>query len=471
VRPFTLIERPEVAMTAIDVAETPFMVGTRPPPARARLIPGRSATENPFETIPLAAYEQGVWRAPSLVGRNWLVNDPAGIKRVLIDRVANYPKMAMEQRAFRALFGEGLLSADGETWRTHRRIMAPSFDPRSVAGYSEAMVDASTAFAGEWGRLEDGAQIDASADMTRLTLEIISRTMFSADAGEMTGVAGLALEQALDQVFSFNLLDILPVIGPRRMTGRERLMRQMFAPMDEPLKRLIESRRANPGKLDLLGRLVAALDEETGAGLSTEEVRNEVLTIFVAGHETTAAAMTFVWYALSQQPEWEEKLHAELGRVLGGRTPTDDDLPNLKLTRRIIEETMRLYPPAPGMSARVAVEADEVAGTRIPAGGMVLISAWILHRHRSLWEDPNRFDPDRFLAERSVGRPRFAYLPFGGGPRVCIGQMLAMNEATLILATLAQRFRLRMVPGHQVAIQHRITIRPRGGLPMLISRR
>jgi cytochrome P450 len=295
--------------------------------------------------------------------------------------------------------------------------------------------------------------------------------MFSADAAEMTGVTGLALEQSLDQAFNFNLLDILPVIGAMRLVRRERLMQQLFAPMDEPLRRLIESRRANPGKLDLLGRLVAALDEETGAGLTTDEVRNEVLTIFVAGHETTAAAMTFVWYVLSQQPEWEAKLHAELDEVLGARTPVEADLPNLKLTRRIVEETMRLYPPAPGLSARVAVEADEVAGTRIPAGGMVLISSWILHRHRTLWQDPTRFDPDRFLPARSIGRPRLAYLPFGGGPRVCIGQMLAMNETILILATLAQRFRLRLRPGHEVQIQNRITIRPRGGLPMLISRR
>jgi cytochrome P450 len=458
-------------MTAIDAAQAPFMVGTQPPPKKARLLPGRNATENPFETIPLAAYEQGVWRQPSIFNRAWLVNDPAGLKQVLIDKVANYPKMPMEQRFFRALFGEGLLSSDGETWRMHRRIMAPSFDPRSVAGYAQAMVDASTDFAGEWGRLEDGAEIDVSLDMTRLTLEIISRTMFSADAGEMTGVTGLALEQSLDKAFNFNLLDILPVIGARRLAGRERIMQQLFAPMDGVLKKLIEARRANPGERDLLGRLVGALDDETGARLTAQEVRDEVLTIFVAGHETTAAAMTFVWYALSQQPEWEQKLHAELDEVLGGRVPTDADLPKLKLTRRIIEETMRLYPPAPGLSARVAVEADEVAGTRIPAGGMVLISSWILHRHRSLWEDPNRFDPDRFLPERSVGRPRLAYLPFGGGPRVCIGQMLAMNEATLILATLAQRFCLRLRPGYRVAIQHRITIRPRGGLPMLISRR
>jgi cytochrome P450 len=459
-------------MTAIDAVEAPFMVGTQSPPTKARLLPGRAASENPFETIPLAAYEQGVWRQPSLFSRAWLVNDPAGIKQVLIDKVANYPKMPMEQRAFRALFGEGLLSSDGETWRQHRRIMAPSFDPRSVASYAQAMIDASIDFANEWGRLEDGAESDISVDMTRLTLGIISRTVFSADAGEMTELTGAALLQGLsDEIFNFNLLDVLPVIGPARMNRREKSMQQIFAPMDGLLYKLIESRRANPGERDLLGRLVGALDDDTGARLTPQEVRNEVLTIFMAGHETTASAMTFIWYVLSQQPEWEAKLHAELDEVLGGRIPTDADLPKLKLTRRIIEESMRLYPPAPGLSARVAVEADEIAGTRIPAGGMVLISSWILHRHRSLWESPNRFDPDRFLPERSVGRPRFAYLPFGGGPRVCIGQMLAMNEAILILATLAQRFRLRLRPGHRVAIQQRITIRPRGGLPMIISRR
>jgi cytochrome P450 len=181
--------------------------------------------------------------------------------------------------------------------------------------------------------------------------------------------------------------------------------------------------------------------------------------------------MTFIWYVLSQQPEWEAKLHDELDEVLAGRPATEADLPKLKLTRRIIEESMRLYPPAPGLSARVAVEADEIAGTKVPAGAMILVSSWILHRHRSLWEDPNRFDPDRFLPERSVGRPRLAYMPFGAGPRVCIGQVLAMNEATLILATLAQRFRLRLRPGYRVSIQHQITIRPRGGLPMTVSRR
>jgi cytochrome P450 len=458
-------------MTAIDAGEAPALAGLQPPPKRVGFSLGRTGRDNPFERIPLAAYEQPVWRQPTPFMRVFLVNDPAGLKRVLIDEVANYPKTPMERRFFRALFGDGLLSSDGETWRVHRRIMAPSFDPRSVASYAPAMAACAAAFAGEWAALPERSERDVSAEMTRLTLEIISRTMFSADAGEMTGLTGAALQEGADAAFSFNLLDVLPIIGPIRLAHKERLMGQIFAPMDGAIKRLIEARRADAGKTDLLGRLVAALDEETGARLTPQEVRDEVLTIFVAGHETTASAMTFVWYVLSQHPAWEAQLHAELDEVLGGRLPTEADLPRLALTRRIIEETMRLYPPAPGLSARVALKADEIAGVPIPRGAMIAVSSWVLHRHRLLWDEPERFDPDRFLPERSAERPRFAYLPFGGGPRVCIGQMLAMTEATLILATLAQRFRLRLKAGHQVSIQNRVTIRPRDGLPMTIEAR
>jgi cytochrome P450 len=377
----------------------------------------------------------------------------------------------MEQRFFRALFGDGLLSSEGEKWRSHRRIMAPSFDPRSVASYAPAMTESSVELADAWDRLPPGTEIDASSEMTNVTLQIICRAMFSRDGGEMATMTGSALSRGADEAFNFNLLDILPIIGPRRIAKKVKLMGEIFAPMDGAIGRLVEARRADPRTTDLLGRLVAALDEETGAKLSPAEVRDEVLTIFVAGHETTASAMTFVWYVLSQLPEWEAKLHAELDAVLGGQPPTEADIPKLALTRRIIEETMRLYPPAPGLSARVALEADEVAGARIPKGGTVVVSSWVLHRHRLLWDNPERFDPDRFLPERSAGRPRFAYLPFGGGPRVCIGQVLAMTEATLILATLAQRYRLRLRPGHKVTIQSRVTIRPRDGLPMTLERR
>ncbi|HEX3916676.1 MAG TPA: cytochrome P450 [Caulobacteraceae bacterium] len=458
-------------MTAIDASEAPVMVGLGPPPKKPGSMRKAAEGGNPFANIPLAAFEQPVWKQPSLFFPVYVVSDPAGIRQVLIDKVADYPKTAMENRFFKAIFGDGLLSREGEAWRAHRRIMAPSFDPRSVAGYAGAMASASQSFSDGWAALPDGAEKDVSDEMTALTLEIISRTMFSGDAAEMTGVTGAALQDSADAAFNFGILDVLPIIGPIRLAQKVKLMGQLFAPMDGAIARLIEARRADPGKRDLLGRLVAALDEETGAKLTAEEVRDEVLTIFVAGHETTASAMTFIWYVLSQQPEWEAKLHAELAGVLGGRAPTEADLPKLSLTRRIVEETMRLYPPAPGISARQAKKTDEIAGVRVPKGAVVAVSIWVLHRHRLLWDNPERFDPDRFLPERSLGRQRFAYLPFGGGPRVCIGQQLAMAEATLILATLAQRFRLRLRPGFKMAIRQRVTIRPRDGLPMTIERR
>jgi cytochrome P450 len=457
-------------MTVIDAGEAPVLVGMRPPQPRPKSRLSSDGGDNPFDGIPLAAYEQPIWRQPTPFMKAWIVNDPAALKRVLIDNVANYPKTDAENRMFRAAFGDGLLSRDGEQWRAHRRIMAPSFDPRSVAGYGEAMAQASVEFADGWAKLEYGAEVDVSSEMTRLALEIICRTAFSGDAGEMVHVTGTALHDS-GEAFNFNLLDLLPIISGIRMRNRERLFGELFAPLDDALNRLIEQRRANPGKQDLLGRLVAALDEETGAKLTTREVRDEVLTIFVAGHETTASAMTFIWYVLSHYSAWEARLHAELSEVLGGRAPTAADLPKLQVARRIVEETMRLYPPAPGLSARIAKQADELSGVRIPKGAMIGVSSWVLHRHRTLWDDPETFDPDRFLPERSAGRPRLAYLPFGGGPRVCIGQMMAMQEATLILATLAQRFRLRLRPGYPVVIQQRVTIRPKDGLPMRLERR
>jgi cytochrome P450 len=458
-------------MNAISIDQAPRLAATQPPPKRARMFFWRNGRDNPFEAVPEAAYEQPVWRQPTPFMPAYFVSDPAGVKQVLIDKVANYPKMELERRIFRALFGEGLLSSDGETWRTHRRIMAPSFDPRSVAGYVDGMTEAAARFADSWADLAGGAEVDVSAEMTRLTLEIISRTMFSGDAAAMTDLTGAALRDSAESAFAFNLFDVLPVVGRRRLARKERQMAALLAPMDDGVRRLIEMRRADPGKRDLLGRLVSAMDEETGARLTPQEVRNEVLTIFMAGHETTAGAMTFVWYVLSQEPAWEARLHAELDEVLAGRAPTQADVPKLGLARRIVEETMRLYPPAPGLSARTALAADEICGVPIPKGAAVVISPWVLHRHRRLWSRPERFDPDRFLPERSAERPRLAYLPFGAGPRVCIGQQLAIAEATLILATLAQRCRPRLRPGFEVALQHLVTLRPRDGLPMRIERR
>jgi cytochrome P450 len=257
------------------------------------------------------------------------------------------------------------------------------------------------------------------------------------------------------------------------MARREKRMAEKFRPLDAAINRLIAARREAPDgqAADLLGRLTTTRGEGGEGALSDREIRDEVVTIFIAGHETTAQALSWTWYLLSQHPAVEARLQAELDEVLAGRTPAQDDLPRLAYTRRVIEESMRIYPTAPGLANRVAAADDEICGFRVKKGASIAIAPWVLHHHRRLWDDPNRFDPDRFLPERSAGRHRFAYLPFGAGPRVCIGQTLAMNEAVLILASLAQRYQLRLAAGQVVQPQADITLRPKYGLKMTLEHR
>jgi cytochrome P450 len=235
---------------------------------------------------------------------------------------------------------------------------------------------------------------------------------------------------------------------------------------------MIDERAANLADApnDLLTRMIAAQDPDGGEALSAQEVRNELITIFEAGHETTAVALTFTFYLLSQHPVEEARLHAELDAVLGDRAATAEDVARLTYTRQVIEEAMRLYPPAPAVTGRVARADDVICGEPVRAGDQISILIWVLHRHRTLWEQPETFDPDRFSAQRSEGRPRFAYLPFGGGPHICIGAVMAMTEAVLILATLAQKFRLRLAQD-EVRLKQQITLSPVGGLKMRLEAR
>jgi cytochrome P450 len=450
------------------------LAGLAPPPPKAASFfkTLRASKGNAFEIVPMEAFEQPVYLSKSILGKVLLVNDPEGVRRILLDNVANYPKNDMEIEFFSAMFGEGLLSAPGPKWRVHRKVMAPSFGTRTVESYAPAMVDSTLAFSRQWGALPDSTEIDIAEEMKALTLKIICRTMFSSDADELAGLARGALEFTQGSL-EFGLLDVLPVIGPRRIKRTVDAIRAQFKSMDSAIYRLIGEREKirDEAPKDFLTRLVAAKDPDDGAGLSASEVRDEVITIFMAGHETTAVTMTWVWYLLSQHPAEEAKLHEELDAVLGSRTPTVEDLPNLAYARMIIEEAMRVYPPAPGLSVRQAKEADEVCGFKVSPGMQILISPWILHRHRRLWDEPERFDPTRFSKEASDKRPRFSYLPFGGGPRVCIGATLAMTEATLILAVLAQRFRLRLKEPQEVKLQARITLRPKDRLMMILERR
>jgi cytochrome P450 len=250
-----------------------------------------------------------------------------------------------------------------------------------------------------------------------------------------------------------------------------KVIRQNTAVLDNIVHKIIaERRQSGAQKDDLLGMLMAARDEETGEGMDDQQLRDEVMTIMLAGHETTAVALSWVFYLLSQHPAVRTRMEQELADVLGGRTPTFADVPQLSYTTMIIEEAMRLYPPAYAM-ARFGHEADVIGGYDVPANAIITLSPYLTHRHPDFWEEPLRFDPERFTPERVAERPRYAYLPFGGGPRQCIGNSFAMTEAVLLLATIARRFQAKLQPGHQVDIEPLITLRPKGGLPMILRAR
>jgi cytochrome P450 len=455
---------------AIDL-HTPRLAGDAPPPQTARWFLRRpDYGRNPMPTIIQAAYEEPILRQVSPVGAFWVVSEPEAVKRVMLDHVANYPKTDLEKCFFRAAFGDGLISSDGETWRGHRRIMAPSFSPASVGAYAAGMAEAALVLRARWDAAPADEPVDVARDMTRLTLQVIARAMFSADGEALGEVMERSIARAMGTLRP-SLGDFVPVMENILAHRRRRRMTTVFAALDAEIERLIAAREGDDGAHDLLGRLIAARDDETGARMSAREVRDQVLTIFVAGHETTAAAMTWIWYLLSQHPEVEARLHAELDAVLAGSAPAAEDLPRLAYTRQVVDEALRFYPPAPGTSTRIAREPDELCGVRIPARSYIVIAPWIVHRHRRLWDHPERFEPEHFSKANAEGRHRFAYIPFGAGPRVCIGASLAISEIMIILAVLAQRYRPVLAAGQEVRIQHNVTMRPEGGLPMIVRRR
>ena len=458
---------------AADVIEPVLVPG--PPPARP--LRGREAKVPQTEflrTLPLDVYEQPVRLMKNIFGDVLMVNDPEGVKRVLFDNVANYPKTAMEKRFFSMLFGNGLLSSDGETWRTHRRAMAPAFDIRSIESYAPAMAGcAETFLARNWDTRPDGAEIDVAEDMLSVTLQIISRTMFSTDSDEIVEEVSRTMAAAL-QVRP-RIVEIIPVIGEYFLRQHEKEEARIFTRLDDLVTRFIAEReaqmRAGAAPNDLLGRLIAARDAETGAAMTAREVRDQMLTIFLAGHETTAVTLTWAFYVLSQRPAVAARLRAELDQVLGGRSPTFADVASLPYTRAVIDETLRLYPAAPALSTRQAVRDDVIAGHKVRAGALVAVFPWVLNRHRGLWDNPEVFDPDRFIPSNTAERRRFAYIPFGGGPRICIGMQMALAESVILLAALAQRYDLDLAPGQTVRLRHQITLRPEGGLRMQLRRR
>jgi cytochrome P450 len=424
--------------------------------------------DNTLATYPPEAFDEDIITGRLLWRRRFIINEPSGIRRVLLDNAANYRKSELTRRLLEPGLGRGLLTSEGETWRRHRRIMAPAFDRRSIEGYAPVITAVARDLLARWEALPEASEVDVAAAMMHTTLHIISRAMFSANSDEIVDVVerGVSRYQTTVRPGLFDLLG-LPAWFANLFSRRRGVV---FDEFDSAVDELIASRADGashgPNAKDLLARLVAARDAETGAAMTAKEVRDEVVTIFMAGHETTAQALTWTWYLLALHPAVEAKLHAEVGAVLGDRAPHYDDIAKLAYTRMVIQESMRLYPPAHTM-AREPIAADEILGSRIAAGSIVLISPWLLHRKTSLWPEPHRFNPERFAAEP----PRYSYIPFGVGQRICIGATFAMAEAILILAMIAQRYRLRLKSAHPIEPQGLITLRPRYGMPMTLERR
>jgi len=439
-----------------------------PPGPRGHLVLGslREVQRDPLGMLRDGFRDHGdVVRLRFGTTRALLLAHPEHIGRVLHDNHRNYDKHNVDYAVLRRLLGNGLLTSDGEFWRRQRRLMAPMFHRQRVAGFCNLMVNSTLEMLERWDAMaRSGESFDVAAEMTRLTLAIVAKALFSADVSDDAEAIGAALTEVNRQLGEFSLLDMFWMIP----TPRKRRFRAAVQTLDEVVGKIVdERRRATHRNEDLLSMLLDAVDEDTNKGITPRQVRDEVLTLLLAGHETTANALAWTWYLLAQNPAAESKLHDEIASTLGERAPGAPDLPQLRYTRMVIEESMRLYPPAWAIS-RNAIGEDEIGGYPVRPRTNIIICSFVTHRHPAFWEEPERFDPERFSSQRSAGRPDFAYLPFGGGPRICIGNSFATIEAQLIVATIAQRYRLRLAPGHPVELHPLITLRPRHGIRMTL---
>ncbi len=397
----------------------------------------------------------------------FFINHPDGVKRIFQENHQNYNRDTQLWDRVKLLLGDSVLTSDGKSWLQQRRLMQPMFHRQRIAAFGTLMAEASLALRTAWhGPAERGESLDIAVEMMRLTQRIVGHALFSVDLSNETSAVAQSIATA-NSLYSHYLYATFVVMGiptPRNLRFRAALRQ-----LDTVVQKMIDEHREHEMD-DVLSMLLQARDAETGLGMNDQQLRDEVLTLLSAGQETTAQALAWTWYLLSQHPEVESQLHAELDSVLAGRAPNQDDLAQLPYTRMVIEESMRLYPPAWFIS-RNAIQADEIAGYHIPAKSLIWVSPYAMHRHPALWENPEVFDPERFTPERSTDRPRYAYFPFGGGPHLCIGNTFAMMEAHLALAMLAQQYKLRLVPGHPVEPVALITLAPRHGLRMTLHRR
>lgn len=417
---------------------------------------------NPLETLGGWAHKHGdIVRLRFGAQHAYLLLAPEHVRHVLIDNLKNYTRDTAGYKELTNSLGEGLLTTDGEFWRRQRRIAQPAFHRQRISGFVQAMVDATERMLATW---RDGQVIDVGAAMMHVTLEIVGATLFGTSVNDQAEAVAQAISDSqirMATVFNF------PVSWP---TPTNRKLQRAQRTLDEVAYRMIAARRAGSSEgNDLLSMLMAARDDETGEGMTDKQLRDEILTIFAAGHETTANALTWAFYLLGRHPDVYQRHCAEADQALSD-APSAPSLGALPYTKQVVDEVLRLYPPIWSL-ARRTLNDDVIGGYSIPRGSLALINMYLTHRLERYWPDPERFDPSRFTAEASEGRPRFAHFPFGGGPHLCIGNGFALMEMQLILTLCSKRFLLEPISDQVLAPWPRVTLSPRQRLMMRLRKR
>ena len=448
----------------------------RPPAPEPRTVPlgplglYRALRANAITAWRAEAYEEPIIADRNMLGGYVLLNDPDLIRHVLVDNAANYPKDRLQLEKLTPAVGKGLLTADSDSWRLQRRVVAPLFQPTAIERYLAPMAASIEEMLARWeSHAQSGAAIDVAREMTALTYDIISRTVFSHEIETPAEVMGAAITTYFEALGRIDLWDVLPLprFLPRPAFIRARPAQKIFR---DEVRRMLHRRRARIGESlgvpdDLVTRLIEARDPESGEPLSDAVIHDNLVTFIGAGHETTANALSWTLFLLSEFPDADARVAAEAREA-----PAQDDLARLTATRMILGESMRLYPPVPFMS-RGVVAPDRLGDLEVTPNTRVIIAPWVLHRHRKLYQNADLFRPERFAPERRAHIPRFAYLPFGAGARICVGAAFAMQEMLLALSMIARRFRLTLAEGAQVMPLARMTLRPMHGLPMRVTRR
>lgn len=465
-----------MAMRAETAADPAGVIPAHPAPPKEA--PGLLTTlMKPHLLANLVASYPGYWYEVrkcefrvgiSRSGRGLLVNDPEALRRILVTEAENFPKEENQLAILKPLLGKGLLTAEGEAWRRNRRLAAPIFQHSSVKDFAPLFVRAAERSALRTLERQGIYRIDQ--EMTKLTLEIIGEAILGADLDESIDDISHTVTAVLDK---FPAMFLASAYLPAALRNKfiESIVQPGRRKLDLFARAIIEEAGKEQRDATLIHRLMAASRNEEGHEMSLEQVRDEVATFLLAGHETTATTLSWAWYLLTLHPEWQDRLYEEVHGVTGGRRLTAEDVPSLPLTRAVIDETLRLYPVVANLLRRAAETVEVAPGLTISKGDTVLISPWVLHRHKRFWREPERFDPMRFIGEETADRPRQIYMPFGGGPRICIGMSFAIMEAVLILGTYVQRARVKVINAEKVMPQARIVLRPNVPLEAIVSPR